>query len=236
MIEVTETIIYKYQKGTSPNEGVVVWSNVSKRDSVNKKAFNRLYTYIQGKDDNLHSYEFGNKAVLRRELADGLFNDSGVVVFEKDISDNKDFHKRAMQRLARYLTDRSDEYNYYGGVPLVEVGENCYQYAIRNTIVYNHIDKEKKIKKLVSARKSVITRSLNKAKKIREGYFNSLFPEYYKTDEKIAKLLTNLKKQKIRLHIAKRMKPSEYEDTIGDIKPTSLKSFNKVLKEYQMAI
>ena len=98
------------------------------------------------------------------------------------------------------LTKRDKEYIYFAQNQLRENGKNVYIVTTRATKMFDEKDKLQIWKRKISAQKGAITRNINKAKKIREKYNNSLFEEAYKDDKRFKSLVGNLYKQKARLH------------------------------------
>ncbi len=97
------------------------------------------------------------------------------------------------------LTKRDKEYIYFAQNQLRENGKNVYIVTTRATKMFDEKDKLQIWKRKISAQKGAITRNINKAKKIREKYNNSLFEEAYKDDKRFKSLVGNLYKQKARV-------------------------------------
>ena len=201
MLKIVEFTLTKYKQGKTPSDGEVVWAYATTRaDAQNKrKAIARLCKYLEHKDPNKHEFFDGDFVELVKMRRDAPFNDNGEVIYKKDITGNTKFHRKAIQRLARYLSKRDEKYIYFGKLPLLERGENCYVLSLRDTKILNDIDKEKQIKNQIRGKKAAITRNINKAKKLRESYRVTLMPDEYKTDKRYISLVTNLHKQKKRL-------------------------------------
>ncbi len=201
MLKIVEFTLTKFKQGKTPSDGEVVWAYATTRDDAQnkRKAIARLCKYLEQKDPNKHEYYDGDFVELVKMRRDAPFNDNGEVIYKKDITGDTKFHRKAIQRLARYLSKRDDEYIYFGKLPLFERGENCFVLSLRSTKILNRVDKEKQIKNQIRGKKAAITRNINKAKKIRESYNATLMPDEYKTDKRYASLVTNLYKQKKRL-------------------------------------
>ncbi len=232
MTDIVEIIFKTYKTGTHPHDGKIIWSKIFLREEYDRKskAIKRLISYIENRDKDKHEYILGNTVTINREYKNAPLNADRELVYNKDIDSDKEFHKKAAQRLARYLTKTSDDYNYYGGVVLEEHGENCYILGSRYTKILDTGDKQRLINKKISARKAALTRSINKAKKVRTNYSQTLFPDDYTRDIKYIKLLTNMKFQRSRLSQAKNMKIQDVEDSVGEMQISSVSSFNKLLK------
>ncbi|WP_457748752.1 hypothetical protein [Sulfurimonas sp.] len=201
MLKITEFTLTKYKQGKTPSDGEVIWAYATTREAAQQKnkAIARLCKYIEQKDPNRHEYYDGDFVELTKMRRDAPFNDNGEVIYKKPITGDTKFHRKAIQRLARYLSKRDDEYIYFGKLPLLERGENCYVLSLRSTKILNVADKEKQIKNQIRGKKAAITRNINKAKKLRESYKATLFPDEYKTDKRYISLVANLYKQKKRL-------------------------------------
>lgn len=201
MLKIVEFTLTKYKQGKTPSDGEVVWAYATTRDDAQnkQKAITRLCKYLEQKDPNRHEYCDGDFVELVEMRRDAPFNDNGEVIYKRAITGDTKFHRKAIQRLARHLSKRDDEYIYFGKLPLFEKGENCYVLSLRDTKILNDTDKEKRIKNQIRGKKAAITRNINKAKKLRESYRTTLMPNEYKTDKRYASLVTNLYKQKKRL-------------------------------------
>ena len=122
-----------------------------------------------------------------------------------------------LRRLTKYLSKRDGIYEYFGRIPLEEVGENRYILTHRKTKIYDTADKEKIVAAKIRGQKSAITRSINKARSIKKEYASGLFPEEYRSDKKYRSLLANLKQQRSRLNVIKRMTPDDIPTVVGGI-------------------
>jgi hypothetical protein len=201
MLKITEFTLTKYKQGKTPSDGEVIWAYATTREAANDKckSIARLCKYLEQKDLNRHEYYDGDFVELIKMRRDAPFNDSGEVTYKRAIIGDTKFHRKAIQRLARYLSKKDDEYIYFGKLPLFERGENCYVLFQRSTKILNNIDKEKQIKNQIRGKKAAITRNINKAKKIRESYRTTLFPHEYKANKRYISLVNNLSKQRNRL-------------------------------------
>ena len=201
MLKITEFTLTRYKQGKTPKDGEVIWAYAATREDAQKKrkAIARLCKHIEQKDPNRHEYYDGDFVELVKMKKNTSFNDNGEVFYKRAITGDTKFHRKAIQRLARYLSKRDDENIYFGKLPLFEKGENCYILSSRNTRMLNNRDKEKQIKNQIRGKKAAITRNINKAKRLRESYKATLMPDEYKTDKRYVSLVTNLYKQKKRL-------------------------------------
>ena len=219
MLKITEYTLTKYKQGKTPSDGEVVWAYATTREAAQQKykVIARLCKYLEQKDPNRHEYYDGDSVELVKMRRDAPFNDSGEVIYKRAITGDTKFHRKAIQRLARYLSKRDDEYIYFGKLQLLERGENCYQLASRDTVILNDVDKEQQIKNQIRGKKAAITRNINKAKKIRESYKATLMPDEYRTDKRYLSLVTNLYKQRKRLSISKKSSINKIPTVIGGI-------------------
>lgn len=238
MISAVEIVITKYDRTVSanPNEGTPIWGRILTRENEEnkKRSIHRLANILKANDPESFDYVFDNTLIIVKEKKNGAFNQKAEPVYTKDIlgsEEQKQFHKKAAQRLARYLSKNDSEYNYYSRIELMPVGKNGYQVSFRYTSIMTDADKRVTIKRKITGRKSALTRNINKAKKVREEYKTSLFPEGYKTDKRYVRLLKYLPDQRARLHTAKRMAPEDVEDVIGSIKEISVPSLQKIIAE-----
>ena len=217
MLKITEFTLTKYKQGKTPKDGEVIWAYATTRkDADNKrKAIVRLCKYMEQKDPNRHEYYDSDFVELAKMRRDAPFNDNGEVIYRKSITGDTKFHRKAVQRLARYLSKRDDEYIYFGKLPLLERGENCYQLASRDTVILNDADKEQKIKNQIRGKKAAITRNINKAKKLRESYKATLMPDEYRADKRYISLVSNLYKQKQRLAACRRSNIDKIPTVVG---------------------
>ena len=206
MLKIVEFTLTKYKQGKTPGDGEVIWAYATTRaDAQNKrKAIARLCKYLEHKDPNKHEFFDGDFVELVKMRRDAPFNDNGEVIYKKAIVGDTKFHRKAIQRLARYLSKRDEKHIYFGKLPLFERGENCYVLSLRDTKILNDADKEKQIKNQIRGKKAAITRNINKAKKLRESYKATLMPDEYKTDERYISLVSNLHKQRQRLAACRR--------------------------------
>ena len=237
-MNVIEVFLVKYDHTVSsnPNEGEAIWGRIISFEEKKKKekAIYRLASIVKASDPEYHDLVMGDTLEIWRERKHGAFNQTGEVVYTKDISGNnvaKKLHNKAGQRLARYLSKINKEYNYYCRVEWVGIGRYGYQVGWRHTEILSVSDKELIIKRKITGRKSALTRSINKAKAVREEYRTSLFPEAYTTDIRYMRLLKYLPAQRKRLHEAKRMVPDDIEDVTGSIQEISRASLENMLKK-----
>lgn len=206
MLKIVEFTLTKYKQGKTPSDGEVLWAYATTRDDAQnkRKAITRLSKYLEQKDTNRHEYYDGDFVELIKMRRDAPFNDNGEVIYKKDITGDTKFHRKAIQRLARYLSKRDEKYIYFGKLPLLERGENCYVLSLRSTKILNKTDKEKQIKNQIRGKKAAITRNINKAKKLRESYKATLIPGEYRADKRYISLVSNLYKQRQRLAACRR--------------------------------
>ena len=199
--EIEEIQIIKYKQGTHPHyDGEVIYSCITdSKDDKKLKAVERLSDIIKANDPNCFYYTRGDTFQLLKMRKDAAFNDPGKIVYSKTFKDNKDFHLKALKRLAKFLTERDKKYIYFAQNPLKENGENVYMVTTRATKMFDEKDKLQIWKRKIAAQKGAITRNINKAKKIREKYNDSLFEEVYKDDKRFKSLVKNLYKQKARV-------------------------------------
>ena len=199
--ELKEIQIIKYKQGTHPHyNGEVIYSCITdSKDGKKLKAVERLADIIKANDPDYFYYTRGDAFQLLKMKKDAAFNDPGKIVYSKTIKDNKDFHLKAHKRLAKFLTERDKEYIYFAQNPLKENGKNVYIITTRATKMFDEKDKLKIWKRKIAAQKGAITRNINKAKKIREKFKDSLFADNYKNDKRFKSLVKNLYKQKARV-------------------------------------
>jgi hypothetical protein len=217
MLKIVEFTLTKYKQGKTPSDGEVVWAYATTREAADskRKSIARLCKYLEQKDPKRHEYYDGDFVELIKMRRDAPFNDNGKVIYKRAITGDTKFHRKAIQRLARYLSKRDDEYIYFGKLPLLERGENCYILSSRDTKILSDIDKQQQIKNQIRGKKSAITRNINKAKKIRELYRATLMPDEYKTDKRYVSLVTNLYKQKKRLSDFRKSKIDSINTVVG---------------------
>lgn len=238
MISVVEVLITKYDRTVShnPNEGTPIWGRIMTRENEQskKKSIHRLANILKASDPESYDYVLDDTLIIVKEKKNGAFNQKGETVYTRDISgseEKKQLHKKASQRLARFLSKNDSEYNYYSRIELIPVGKNGYQVSYRYTNIMTIEDKLLSIKRKITGRKSALTRNINKAKKVREEYKTGLFPEGYRTDKRFLRLLKHLPAQRDRLHAAKRMTPEEIEDVVGNLKEISVPSLKRIMAE-----
>lgn len=231
MLNIVEMTLVKYRYGTTPSSGEVLWAKIVKLEDAERKrqAANRLALFIEMRDKERHYYALGDKLTITRERKDADFNTPLECVYERKVLDNKTFHKKAAQRLARYLSKKSDTYNYYGGVPLVGHGTYCYQLSYRSSSVLSLKDKMKTLKDKTRGRKSAITRNKNRARAIKESYKGTLFPDDFKTDKRYMSLISNLPHQEKRLKEIETASTDAVETVIGGYCHLSKPSLNKLI-------
>ena len=225
MQDIVEIQITKYKKGTHPHDdGEVLCSYIISGSEEDKKlkALRRLLEYVKSKDDNLLTFKRSQTYQLLKFKTDGVFNEKGEIVFSKEIKGNKEFHSKALRRLANILSRKNGENYYVAYVPLVEHGENCYIMSTRATKKLNEKDKLKQWKKQISAKKAAITRNKNKAKNIREEYKTTLFPNAYKDNKRFKSLVKYLYAQKSRLHGFIGIGLKNIETIVGGYNPSSV--------------
>ena len=217
MTKIADFTLTKYKHGTTPHHGEIVWRYITTKEEAQKKrkAIARLCKFIEKKDPNRYEFFDGDFVELIKMRKDAEFNDSGEVIFKRSIAGDAKFHRKAIQRLARYLSDRDDEYIYFGKLPLKSKGENCYILHLRDTVMFSRSDIDKRHNNQIRAKKAAITKSINKAKKIRQKYRESLLLDGYKSDPKYISLVSNLWKQKQRYFHQKRSKPDYRNNTNG---------------------
>jgi len=219
MLKITEFTLTKYKQGKTPSDGEIIWAYATTQKTAQQKykAIVRLCKYLEQKDPNRHEYYDGDSVELVKMKRDAPFNDNGEVIYKRVVTGDAKFHRKAIQRLARYLSKNDEEYIYFGKQPLCERGENNYQLASRDTAVLNETDKQKQIKNQIRGKKAAITRNINKAKKLRESYKATLFPDAYKTDKRYISLVSNLRKQRQRLVANRKIEASEIPTVTGRI-------------------
>lgn len=217
MLKITEFTLTKYKKGKTPSDGEVIWAYATTREAAQQKnkAIARLCKHLEQKDPNRHEYYDGDFVELTKMRRDAPFNDNGEVIYKKSITGDTKFHREAIQKLARYLSKRDDKYIYFGKLPLLERGENCYVLTSRSTKMLNDADKEKQIKNQIRGKKAAITRNINKAKRLRESYKATLMPDAYNTNKRYISLVTNLYKQKKRLAECRKTEIKSVDTVIG---------------------
>jgi len=217
MLNMVEYTLTKYKKGMCPRDGKIIWSYAMTREDGQKrhKTIARLCKYIMQKDPNKHEYYDGTFVEITKIRKDAAFNDSGKIIYKRTINGYTKFHRKAIQRLARYLSKRDDEYIYFGKLPLFGRGDNCYILSSRDTEILNNTDKEKVIKNKIRGQKAAITRNINKAKRIRENCKDTLIPDGYKTNKRFVSLVTNLYKQRERLTKHKTKKIQSVNTVVG---------------------
>lgn len=231
MENITEAIFRKYDAGTTPGDGEILWSRIFFHDEYLKKekAIKRMCRIIEVSDPLKREWVFNDTVTIRKVAEDANFNDDGVVIFEKVKTENKATTHKAAQRLARYLTSKKDGFVYFGGYKTVGVGKNVYMFATRGSQILNTKDKETYLRRKLGGRKGALTRSLIKLKKIRDAYRKTLFPDGYKEDKKFKQLMRYLPNQKSRVWEAKRMTLADVEHTNGDIENNSIPSLMKLV-------
>lgn len=217
MLKIVEFTLTKYKQGKTPSDGEVVWAYATTRNNAHnkRKAIARLCKYLEQKDPNRHEFFDADFVELVKMRRDAPFNDNGEVIYKRAIAGDTKFHRKAIQRLARYLSKIDDEYIYFGTLPLFERGENCYILSLRSTKILNDTDKEKQVKNQIRGKKAAITRNINKAKKLRETYKITLIPDGYKTDKRYVSLVTNLYKQKNRLAKCRKTGTDNIDTVVG---------------------
>lgn len=228
MKDLTEYSITRFKKGTTPNDGEVIYSRVFHREEfdLKKKAIDRLYEYAQASEKNIVKFITIGFEITRVDK-DAEFNNAGENIYKEHTA------KRilAATRLARYMSKKDNTYVYFCKPIIEEHGEFYITSGQRNTKSFNNEDKLKTIKKQISARKAVVTRAINKAKKVRAKYESTLFADGYKDDPKFVKLISSISVKKERLRKAKSLTVDDMEDVLGGIKEQSLKSYRKLEAE-----
>lgn len=217
MLKIVDFTLTKYKHGTTPNDGEIAWRYITTNDEAQnkRKAIARLCKYLEQKDPNRYEYYDGDFVELVKMRRDSDFNDSGDVIYKKAIGGDAKFHRKAIQRLARYLSKRDGEYIYFGRLPLLSRGENCYILHLRDTVVLSEYDIRKRHKNQLRGKKAAITKSINKAKKIRDKYKSSLMLDGYRSDPRFVSLVSNLWKQKQRYVQQKHSQPDYTDNTNG---------------------
>lgn len=231
MIEVIEVMIQRWGKGQTPSEGSVVYSRMMLVQDYErkKKSLECLYGIIQAKDSELLTWIEGDVIELYREPKDAKFNDVQELVYSKATTKDKTFQGKSIKRLAKYRSKKCDKYNYYGRIPMIECGNIMYSFGIRNTQLLNNDDKILKIKRSLRGKKSAITRSKNKAKKLVEDAAKTLFTDSYLDDKRYMKLEQNILKQQERYDDMTVKNIGDIDSVNGSYCNGSLKSIEKIL-------
>jgi hypothetical protein len=236
--EAVEFTITKYPRGKHPHhDGTVIWGRVVSREEFTKreKAFYRLKRIIEASDPDSIQYLFGDTLEVTRMRKDAAFNDMGEVIYAEDLSGTEEAYrlqrKHCIGYLVKYLSDINDAYNYYYKIEPRVAGGNGYLTGTRYTKVFNSDDKKRLIKQKINGRKSAISKSINKIRKIMDSYANTLMPEGYRSDRKFVSLLAHLPAQRKRLYEAETMHIDEVEDISGRIEEVSRPSLEILLSQ-----
>jgi len=200
---------YDYRVSPNPNLGTPIWGRViPKEDLVNKKrAIFRLERILKSNDVKRHDYILDDTLYITKERKNGPFNQKSETVYKKDISGDEAHKKqqqKAAQRLARYLSKKSDTYDYYCKIALLDIGQYGYCTSQRSVSILDNKDKQTHIVRKISGRKAALRRNINKAKKIRNVYKSTLFPEAYAQDKKFMQIMRFIPDQRKRLSQAKK--------------------------------
>jgi len=230
MIEITEFTITKFLQGETPSEGEILYSRIFTRESFNasKKALKRLTDIVMHQEKELVKY-VNIGFTISKVAKDAEFNDNGSIILKESTS-NKHRTKAAF-RLAKHLSKNDKAFNYFARHIQNKEGKYHIITAQRNTVLLNDDDKLKSLKRKTSARKAVLTRTINKAKKIRDSYKATLFQDGYKEDDRFLKAIVTVKTKRERYKDMKISTTQEIESVTGGFNKGSINSLKKIIKK-----
>ncbi|MDD4969759.1 MAG: hypothetical protein PHT07_10070 [Paludibacter sp.] len=161
--------------------------------------------------DLYRSFKIDMAPVLIRETIERLpkgmrFNDfkpTGEIVYVGAYPfDSKDKKRRrnAGDRLCRFLesVDDQHDYHYRSVMDILPEGYH-YNYCLSFAERFGDGEKELYMKRKIGGRKASITRTLNKAKEVRNVWRNTLLPDEYRTDARYVSLLGSLRNKRSNL-------------------------------------
>jgi len=226
---VNEVSIVRYNSSRDNNR--VMFSKVIKRDEYCKmNALSRLCKYYETKENNLLKY-VPTQAVIKKMKKDSHFTDMGETIYSKKINCDFEKHKKAVKRLAKYLEYNEKDKNIYyiGTLELEKTGEHYYTISSKYFEIYDNDDRKRKLKNSISGKKGTLTKTINKAKKIRREYADTLIVDGYRNDNRYKKLVNLAWTKRENLRKAKR---KTFRDiplmSAGSLFEKSKKSFDKL--------
>jgi len=226
MTSLTEFNIIKFKVGTDPHSsGEVIFSKIFNREEfqTKKKAVARLLKKVESYETELVDYK-NIGFTISKVPKDADFNDVGVVVYKELFTKEgtSPLRAKAAFRLTKYISKTDKNFDYFAKHVQERIGQYYIISGQRNTELLDKNDKLKTIKRKISARKAVLTRKINEAKKIRLSHSVTLFPDGYLSDPKFKRTLQSVISNKTRLHRTKELKIGDIESIIGGCAETSL--------------
>ena len=213
--QVVEYILSRYDVISREKE--IVFSVFAEpSDYKTLDSVNRLQKIIKTKTKEAFVFANSFRIIELNRSNNNCNSVNECVHFEKTVSiKNSSYeHKKELdERLNEIAKDKKGIFT----ASIEPLYKNNYFYTFGSRLVecLTETDKKVKIKRLVSARKGAITRSVNKLKKIEENYKKTLFQNDYKTDKKYMSLKANIDNQKNRLKEAENMTIEEIETIAG---------------------
>lgn len=252
MKHIIEATIVRYAFGSMPKAGEVVWSGLFDREAFcqeeKSRALWRLVRIATASDPRAYRLVPTDTYTLKRERKNGAFNGAMETVCTRTLGfDPADKvtrmrYAKRLSRAGRYLSSKSDAYRYYFSLVHEEQGEYCYTLMTKSVSMLTKAERERAVSRLVSARKGVITRTLNRMKHIKETYAATLFPEAYTEDDRYLSLAAYLPQQQARLDAVLEYTPDDIPMFTGTLSEKTLMKIERWLgipisdKQYSMCM
>lgn len=181
----------------------IVFSEYMTREEYDEREqeLSNLYESIKSDIAPALMHEVIEKLPAGKKLDD--FKATGEIVYENtydfDAKDKKR-RRRAGERLCRFIetVDDRNRYYYRSAMEILPEGYH-YSYCLSFADRFEEGEKELYLKRKVSGRKASITRTINKAKAVRDLWRASLFPEEYRMDVRYRSLLEHLRLKRTNL-------------------------------------